>query len=489
MKCNLTHKLPTKIIIIISILIILGFTYRAYPHLFLIPQWSPEEEYNFMTINDLITTGTTHQAGFYPIIEHLTIYGVYTFFDGHFSAITISQYFNPLLGALSAIPIFLLIKKFSNTKIALLSSLFWTFSEASFYRTAIFSSTESLSFFFAIFTLYFYHEKKYIPTIILLGLTFYTHLLPGFFIILTIFIYQFITRNIKIKILSIAIFLGVVLFLFSPLNPQQRLISTLNPVTLLSHFNLSNIFLYSGQDLILGITIFLGTIVLGILTLISFKKYKTQNTFIFSMLIASILLFVFSWITYSPQLFAPPRLTLYFIIPLSFYAGILLIKLRKSFIFISILLITIIMVSSTFPGLQPMLLYQNSVTTNEYKALGDLQQQGYMNVNPYYWWSDYPIRIALTARSPLGFGPTIEINETQIKNISLEMFNETMALDLSTSFKYIFFSERMEQESFFLIYTENRTQQIRKPISDIWQNSTIWQLIYHNYGVKVYGRT
>lgn len=463
--------------------------------MFLIPQWSPEEEYNYMTVNELITQGATKQVGFYPILEHLTIVSAYHIFGGLLSPIMISQYFNPLFGALTIIPIFLFIRQISSTKTALLTSVFWAFSEASFYRTAIFSSSEIFAFFFAVLALYFYSRKKYLSTAAMTGLAFYTHLLPGFFLVFAIFIHQFITQKLKVKIISIAVLTGVVLFLLSPLSPHQRISSVLNPLTILSHFNVSNIFLYSIDELISGVTFFAGLAILGILALASVVMHKKQNLVIFSTLIAAFAVFVFSWVVYSPNIFAPPRLTFYFILPLAFYASVLLVKWRASssykMHFIADYIVIFIIITSLFAasaGTHTMLMSQNSPAREEYIALDELDSQGYFDINPYYWWSDYSIRIAITARSSFGFGPTTGVNETQLKLVSANLADQNATLDSDTPFKYIYFSERMEAASFFQIYTSNRTQQIRVSLHDVWTNSSIWQLIYHNHGVKVYGR-
>lgn len=474
-----------------------AFFIRAYPHLFLIPQWSPEEEYNFMIVNELCIKGSTNYLGAYPVFGHLIIWLV-NFLTGINSAF-ISQYFNPFFSALTIIPLFLFVQKISSRQTAFLASVFWAFSEAVFYRSAIFSSTETFAFFLAMFALYFYVKKQYVPTIILMCFAFYTHLLPAFMIFLTIFLHQFIIRSRKIKFLSIAILTGVVLFLFSPLNPHQRIVSVLNPSVLFNHFSLSNVFVYSMQDLVMGLTIFLGIILLGLITIISLIKYRVQNKLVFSMLIISICTFIFSWIVYSPNIFAPPRLTFYFVIPFSFYASLFIINFsirRKTLLKILkcsvVVFVLVAMVISSICGAQTMLFYQNSVTNNEYLALHELQELGLLNINPSYWWSDYPVRISITSIVVItnsSIPITTTVNETSVINNSTRLADQNGTLNPDTIFKYVFFSERMEKESFFTVFTNNRTQQIRVPLHDVWANSSMWQLIYYNHGVKVYEKT
>jgi asparagine N-glycosylation enzyme membrane subunit Stt3 len=480
-----------RIIALLIVIAVIAFFIRASPHLFFIPQWSPEEEYNYLIVKELISIGSTFQIGSYPIFGHLIVFGIYTISGNSISPVVISQYINPVFGALTVIPLFFLIKKLSNEKTALLASIFWTFSETVFYRTSTFSSTEAIAFFLTISALYLYTRKKYVPASILIGLAFYTHLLPAVFAVLIIFTHQFYIRSIKIKVLSIISISAMALFLLSPFNPHQRLASVIEPTVLITHFNPSNIFLYSFSDILIGLSVFLGTVALGLLTIISLVKYKIQNKLVFSMLIVAFLVFVFSWIVYSPNIFAPPRLTFYFIIPLSFFASVLIVKsYQPTFIKYGVVaLIVSLMLCSSIVGLRSMIWVQNSATNDEYSALDDLQNLGLLNINPSRWWSDYPIRISITSRASLT-NPDMSINsavnETDVINSSAQLADQNATLNQNTLFKYVFFSERMKKESFFTVYTDNRTAQIREPLHDIWSNSSIWHLIYYNYGVKVY---
>lgn len=486
----------SKVLACLSLLVVIGFFVRAVPHLFFIPMWSPEEEYNYQIVNQLYTLGQTTQLGTYPVLGHLTVYALHLVTQ--INPVLISQYFNPMFGALTLIPLFLLVRKISNEKVALVSSIFWAFSEAVFYRSAIFSSTEMFAFFITTCILYLYVNKKYVPAILLIPLVFYTHLLPAFFISLVIFLHQFIIRSKKIKLLMTVPFASVIIFLLSPLNPHQRMLSVIDPAVLLSHFSVSNVSIYSLNDLSFGITIFLGTLILGALTVVSLIKYKTQNTFIFTMLLAATLLFIFSWIVYSPSVFAPPRLTFYFIVPFIFYASLLITKfnisgIRMPYIWTYAVIgsIVLMMVMSSVCGAQTMLFYQNSVTKEEYKALDDLIALNVFTINPGYWWSDYPVRISITAITTItspNISPTLAVNESRNINSSMQLADQNATLNPDTIYRYVFFSERMEQESFFTVFTYNRTLQVRQPLHDVWVNSTMWTLIYQDHGVTVYER-
>lgn len=472
-----------------------AFLLRAVPHLFFIPMWSPEEEYNYLIVDQLVQTGTTNQLGLYPLFGHLTIYGF------HFlgvDSVVFSQFFNPLFSALTVIPLFLLVRKLSSEKVALLSSVFWVFSEAVFYRSAIFSSTETFAFFLGCFALFFYVKKQYIPMAVLLGLAFYTHLLPAFFVLLTVFLHQSIIRGRTVKIVSVASLVGVVLFLLSPLNPHQRIASVIDPAVLFAHFNPSNIFVYSAQDLLFGASIFAGLIVLGLLTVFSVKRYGLQSKFVLSWMLVAIGVFVFSWVVYSPNLFAPPRLTFYFVVPFAFYASVFLVNFRfnhlktqKVWKTYFVIFVAFMMVTSSILGAQAMLFYENSVSKDEYRALDELEGLGYFNLYPGYYWSDYPVRVAVTAVTSLSNPDnaiTVAVNESSVIYNSALLADQNATLNPNTHYKYVFFSERMTEEAFFTVFTHNRTQQVRVPLHDVWFDSELWSLVYQGHGVKLYER-
>lgn len=485
----------TSIKFLLSLLVVVGFLYRAYLHMFLVPRWMVEEESNYMIVNDLVTTGSPRQLQFRPLLTYYVVYSLWLIF--RINPIIICQYINPIVGALTVIPLFLLGRQFLDKKWSLTICLFWTFSEASFYRTVHFGTTEPLAFFFTVFALYFYQRKKYLFLGISLVLSFLSHLLPAFFVVTVIFFHQVFFKEWKQKIIGILIMSVVILFIYSPLNPSQRIRSILSPLTLFSRLTFNNIFLYSFTELFLGAKRFLGMIFLFFFSVIAFVKRTKQNRLVTTILLSAFGFFVFSWMAYSPLVFAPPRLTFYFVIPLSYYSvnGINhifnIIQLKKFVKHISIIICICIVISSmvisSFNGFETMLWISDSLTKEEYKVLDELQTMGLITT-PTEWWCDYPAMIALVARTPKTYLSSMVQNETVIQQQSELLLNTSTALP--PIFKFIFLSERIKKNGFFITFTCSRSKLTHKPVKDVWNNCSMWELLYHKpeYGVKVYKR-
>jgi len=460
---------------------------------FLVANWFVEEEFVYMIVESLMGNNPEY-AGFYPSLTQRMVVG-FSFF-GFINPEIIAKIINPLFATLTLIPIYFLVKNSLTKNQTYTVLLFWAFSEAVFYRTAHFSSTEAVSFFFAILALALYQQTKikYGFGLVLgcLGLSLWSHVLPAVIIAGTIFIHKFLFSGLKGKIIGLCLIIGVGLILFSSFSPHLRVIDVGNPITMLSNLSISNLFLYSITELFFGIKIFSGLLILLLLSIPMLILKPKNHKILLSLLIVSILIFIFSWIAYSPQIFAPPRLTLYFVIPLSYYATLTIWKIyktNKKSLFIVGLIVTTMLIS-IFSGLQPMLWIDNAMTKYEYQALQDNKD---IITDVYDWWCDYPVRIAITriTLSNIKHAPT---NETKAI-IDSEIFRNYSATvtpnnaNIVISFKYVFYSERMSKEGLFIMYYgEGRSKQIREPIPNIWETSPFWKLVYNNTEVKIYER-
>jgi len=456
-----------------------------------------------MTIEDLIKTGSTRQFQFYPLLTHYVINGLYHLTK--ISPIILSQYFNPFIGALTVLPVYLLMRRFFRIKESLIISTLWTFSEAAAYRAATFGTTETLAMFLVVSSLYFYERKKYAISGVTLALSFASHLLPGVFAILTIFIHQLFFGPKRNKLAVCTLVLVSVIFLYSPLNPSQRIVGLINPLSILSHLKLSNISLYSLSDLYLGCKVYLGTVILLSFTFLSLFQVAIKSKLMWSMLLASFGLFLWGYIDYNAELFSPVRLVVYFVIPLSYFSVYTINwltwsarvdthpykKLRE---ILPIFLILIIMIGAFLNGLKPLLWVNDSLTANENRALDEIQQLQLIKIPlddlgwSAYFWSDYPARISIVSRFIEGRPIIISLNRTRDLRFEKDLLNPYSTLLNGTYFKYVFFSERIERSGLFLLRTESRTLEVRKPVIDIWRNSSMWQLSYDDFGVKFYER-
>lgn len=522
-------QIPIKDKMILLSLFLTTFFIRTIPR-FLVANWLAEEEYVYMVVESLLGNNPQY-AGFYPSLTQRFV--VSLSLGGIVNPEIIAKLINPFFAALTIIPIYFLVRRYLTKNQSYTVTLFWAFSEASFYRTSSFTSTETISFFFAIVALVVYQRAKtkyrFGISLVFLGLSVWSHVLPALFVIGTIFIHKFLFSDLKGKIVGSCLIVGFLLLLFSPLSPHLRMINLGNPLGVFGSLSIENLSIYSALDLFFGIKIFLGLTILLLLSIPTLLLKPKNNKVMFSFLIVSILVFLFSWVSYSPQVFAPPRLTFYFVVPLSYYTVLTIWKLTKSrvnkFNWRRSALIGIViaaMISSIIVGIQPMLWTKNSMTRYEYQALQDNQD---LITDVYDWWSDYPVRIAITRLTITYLSADSPVNETKaISDSELwENYNATVNNNSATNnnsttndsttnnssttngnstngnnttveeetpkspFKYVFYSKRMSEEGMMIVYVEGgRTNQIREPIPDIWKNSSWWKVIYENEEVKIY---
>lgn len=485
----------------LAVLFVLGLFYRSYPHLYLIPRWIIEEEVFAYSILELIRTGTTLRIGYQPVLEQYLIYFIYLV--THINPTTLSQYANPVIGALTVVPVYYVLRKISTQREALVASALWTFNENMIYRSSTFNSTEALGLFFGLIALYTYLNyfglKKYILFLIFIILSVFTHVLPATFIIGVVSLDMFFKGNMRNKILTAISISLFVIFLYSPLNPNAVMMHSINPIVMLSQFNLSNIFLYSLSDLLLGVSVFLGSVILVILSFISIILYK-HNKLMVIYLFGCVSLFVVSWMVYSSYLIGPTRTIIYFILPLSYFSSILICKLKTKTTFILTVILILTMSLTSLNGTTTILYVNNTMTIDEYEFLENSE----IIKNTYNfgeWWTDMPLKSSLLLFSsnlkPTILPDTFHVNDN--KNIVVNL-NSTISTTITTTnidgtvvitkvppiYKYIIFSPRMEKSAFFFINTKYRTIQIKQPLVDIWKDMTDWKLIEEYKNIKLY---
>jgi len=471
------------------------------PHLMVYRWIACEEELVYRVVDDIIVLGQPREG--FNLYNPLTTYGVaYLHLITRISPIFLAQIFNPLMGALTLIPLFFLAKNLIGKKGALIASLFYTFSEVTFYRTSTFGSVEPIGILFAITTLYFYQTKKYVLSGLAYFLTFEGHILPFIWVSGALFFDAFFFGSIKKKILFLIVVTVGILALYSPFLPYQAVKNLIQPESMLKDVDVTNIFrLYSFTDLIfVGIPTFGGTAVVGLIFLCCSLKYKKGiiKEVSFSMLFSSICLFVLAYISQNAVLISPVRVLLYLFIPMSFYSAKLISSLnqKQSIVLVSVMVLVSIL---SYPsGFERVLWVPYSLTEGEYTAIADIS---YLILDKSNWYSDYPASIALLAASSrdwkgIGVPPEnvagyIErIRETGKIIDSTKNANNTEAFD-QYGFKYVFYSQRMAEDAMFLQFLvppSGRNIYFHQPLNDIWAGSSNWKMIYDNNGVKVYER-
>jgi hypothetical protein len=507
MTFNMFHSL-SKIKIYLTTLFLTSFLYRAYPHMFLIPRWIIEEEEFAYSILELIRTGATFRVGYQPVVEQYILYFIYLI--THINSTTLSQYANPFIGALTIVPIYYTLRKISTQNEALVATTLWTFNENIIYRSSTFNSTETLGFFFGIVALFFYingdsnqfkeNVKRYVIILLFIILSIFTHVLPATFIIGVISFDIFIRGSVKSKLLIMVSIFIFLLFLYSPLNPNGVMMHSINPSVMLSQFSLSNIFLYSISDLLLGLFIFLGSVILVILTSISILLCRRSSQIMYIYLFGCISLFMASWLVYSAYLIAPTRVIIYFVLPISYFSSLLICKFKQNIIIALTFILIILSVLTSVNGINTMLYINNCMTLDEYVFLENSNTVR-STYNFSEWWTDMPLKSSLLLFSS-NLKPTVLPNTFHVNNETKIVINldSTVSTTISVinsdgsitfkkippKYKYIILSPRMEKSAFFFINTKYRTIQVNQPIFDIWKDMSDWKLIEEYKDIKLY---
>ena len=462
-----------KVPFLVAALVGVGFLFRAYPHIWLIPKFIIEESYNYQTVRDLIATGASPQAGFYPMLEHQLIYWAWLL--THIDPVALSVYANPILGALTVVPLFYVLRHRLTQNQALLGCGLWALSEAAFYRAAYFGSTEALGFLLSLGALAAYQRKRYILTAPLLLLGAASHLLPTAFTFGVVVADLVLKATTRQRILLFSLVTGAVAVFYSPLNPHQRLMSSLRPEYLLGNFGSFGI--YGFWEVLGAVSIFGGFVVLGLAAAWGWL-WTPKNRLMTVYLGLAAGLFIFSWIDYQPNVFAPPRLTFYFLVPLIYYAATW-VNVK------SVGVICVLAIASSWIGCPVMLMTEHTVTLDEYAALDELAEMKL--IKDYGWWlADYPIKttIALYAEDMSLW--EVPFNGTSVITSSKRL-NETFTSSTFVyPYHYVFLSERMKQGAYLIINTEGRTIKRVQPITDVWAGDPLWKLVYEGHGVKVY---
>jgi len=358
----------------------------------------------------------------------------------------------------------------------------WAVSEIAYYRSAYFGSTETLGFFFALTAFAFYQRKKYLFVLPFLALSVLSHLLPPVFIVGVMFADQFVVASNKRRVIVIVALIVSILLFYSPLNPHQRLVTNLSLANLLAGLKLSNLWLYSFGELLQGLIMFGGLVSLGCVAVYSWV-YNQRNRLMDVYFIVAVGLFAFSWINYMPNVFSPPRLTYYFLIPFIYYAVKVLDYKRLAVLsVISLISISILTPIVLFTG--------DALTREEYLFIDNLNMENFTNQE---WFVDYPLRVSLRTSSlvvnlTIGsnttlvmISPTISLNTTQLMNLSLDFLDP-----LNPRFKMVLLTPRMSNMGLYFVFNEGRTIHVRKPIEDYWADNPLWELIKEENGIKLY---
>jgi hypothetical protein len=217
----------------------------------------------------------------------------------------------------------------------------------------------------------------------------------------------------------------------------------------------------------------MGTISMLFLCLVSFKNASKLEKLVLVLIFLGI---IPSLLLYNTRLIAPTRLLAYMSIPL--YTMTARILTESPFRYVSkktfaIVLIVILMLSSpVIGGLNKFVWINDSITDKELQAINYLSSKElFNNDGGTYWYADLPVKQYISAY----WGGSVDYKYQ----------NKTIC------FHYVFLSERMEKNGFFItIVSGRRTVEERRPVIDIWaHNETKWQDYYYEEGLILKGWT
>lgn len=466
-KSNLTlfstlrnHVPKLKILIILSIIALLGILWKAYPHI-LIPRPFPSDEVNNLQYTFWLKQHNGVSADSFSA-PHLTFYIIYFVSSLGINPLTISYFFNPIISGLTTFPFYYFVSTKLTRNQSVIATTLFTFSEALFYRTAFFGSTEALGLFFAFTFLALYQRKKYIWSLFPLILVPLSHILPFIFVVGYVLVDLISQKRYK---LPIAVLILTLLFLFNPWFSPHKTQSYQIPTSSLS---LSKLFLYNPEDILIGIITFISSAILILSTLSKFKSFKKPDKLLFSSLVFFATL---SLLAYNTAVIAPFRFIPYIVIiliPIFFKV----LDLRAVAL-LSILILTFSFTSPLIGGTNYYLWTNDAVTQDEMLAIQYLGSKGIIIKDEFitndtidgarFWFADTPSEQYLR----LLYGGHKSGND---------------------HIYYIFLSPRMRTNAFFLVPVEGgRTRLTHRAVSDIWASNPNWIRLYPNSETNLYG--
>ena len=304
--CDGTIGLPTKLngkqeVAILSGLFFLAFFLRAIPHLFYIPVLAIEESGQLLFALRL-NAGDTGALLAYPhfhialvvLLHRLTAV----------SMETIGAFIVPFLASLTVFPIYYLAKNMGGG-LPLLSAIMFPFVDILIYRSIYLGHAEAVGILFLSLLLLAYVKRKWVFVgFLALALT-QIHVLPLIVGIGTIMFDQlFFQGKFSLKRIVIpSLVVGgstVALFLVFPYGYASGSFD-------LIRFDLSNIFLFQGEEYLRAFTTMGGSTMLFLFVLA--KGYR--KPVLGPMMLFSLLMMAGFWLFYVKELFSPFRALVY----------------------------------------------------------------------------------------------------------------------------------------------------------------------------------
>lgn len=477
MKWYKFHKEHIYLIILAAV----GILWRMYPR-FLIPSILPTDEYNMLNIvARLVNCGNLCRPFHNSYLEVYLIYAIHLLLK--IDVWKTALFINPIIGGLSVFAFYFFVSGVLDRERSLLASVLFTFSEAHFYRTCNFGSTEALGLFlmFIFFGLYFRHRFT-LASLFLLIIPF-AHTLPFVFSVSIVLVHLLLRRGSQTSILVISMLL-VIMFIVTLTGLLPAAMSRMLTL-LVSNFSLSDTFMYSVPEVLVYLPCFSGVVVMSVMVLLKFKEWNEICKIFF---FVSVVGMIVSLLCYG--IVSPVRFLVYITIPLIFVVSEH-VKDRKFFA----LLVVVMVASPLVDGLDRIVLVPDSITAVEIEAVEWIMNEGYFTGKgkPGYNYTRYGTWF---------FDSTVHYYVCWyggVNRMSYETFlnykdrNASWEFQLGQAYQpcYVFLSERMKKGAFIVDWWENGTRIRRSvvkrvPIEDIWKDDLNFREIYNKNGVVIY---
>ncbi len=464
------------------ILFVLGTIWRMYPHMFLVPSIFPGDEHTTVSyVLWLMEHGGSANPFHNPHLEFYLTYAVCLLTRA--DPVKICFIMNPIIGGLSVLSFYYFATNVMSEKKALVAASIFTFSEAHFYRTCNFTSTEALGIFLMFLFLGLYGRKKYRLAAVVLVTIPFAHTLPFIFSVSFTVIHVLMNKGNKLYALTLCVL--TILLYASPLKihiPQ----STRIIVGMLSSFSWKNVFVYSSFEILSFLPCFSGIVIMSVVTLPRFKEWNGINKLLLFICVMGMGVSILCY-----RYMSPVRFLVYITIPLT-----LTFAERVESKKVLAILIVIMVATPYAGGLDKMMWISDSITTEEIDAVEWLIEQGYFNLKtdptPDYvqygrrgdWFYDTTVNKYVILRSGSWMKYRVFLNY-KYKNASwIKITN------MPYQPSYVFLSERMKRGAFIHDRGEGRADLrptiLNVPIEDIWRGDSRWKEIYNKNGVVIY---
>lgn len=473
---------------------IVAFLYRLYPTT-VVYEFAPTDDYvHYFYVTQLIDKGKPSSPGFAPQLMQYIIAGIYFFSLKNINLLWLCKCFNPVVGALTLIPFYYFCRKLTSENNALMASALFAVSDLHYYRSAYFGQSETLSMLFMFCFLALYVRQRYIWCGLPLVCMFYTHLLPFMVSMAFISFYYFVSEiSVKRFMILVGLILGTALLVGGPFSSHLRMAQFINIQRFPSFFKVANLGVYSIGELWLGIRLMFGSVVLGLIVLYNYLR-KPQWDITSTMFFVSLIGVVITWIGYDAAAMAPTRIAPY--VGMSVIAMFSQIDIKQKKL-ITILLFALMFTGPVvFGGINTNLWVYDAATKEEVDALNYVDNNKIIDFGKTHvdeWFADRSISCIIWYKTIRSGDTKMTVHQNitrQGQDISQRQNDLETSNITATRYKYIFYSNRMKQRGFILVYDlkHHRITPERRPIAKPYIDPEKYKLIYEKDGVWIYER-